>query len=549
MRTGITIKIFLLCSLLVLLLLPDARSQSPRFDYDRYPELDFTFSRLTLELNVDPEEQLLEGQATYQVAANIGGVDSLVLDAAHMEIRNVKVDGAEASYRLRNDSLFVAFAGPVRRGDRFAVDILYETSPIFGVHFEGESTAWSSSLPLSNRHWLPTVDHPRVTFNTDITLTIPGNMTAAAPGKIVSEEVSSVEQKNVRFRSDRPVPANMLWFAVGPFQRMETSFGIKQIQVLGPPDMMRQSGKKLLEQAYRLLEQAERRLGVEYPFETFQVLLLDYHRWETKSYNAGITYLFGNRGDLTAQLQRGVYSQWVGVMQREEQWSDAEAIIMHQVALNHRLRSGSESLLSDVDNPVVSVNPYHAFSVKHWNDWQQFYPNWEDSTWKTVIEEQLLPGLAEGGSVSGWNDFAEQWYEESGQPWFQPPQLALPSGPDTGPVTAGDSLVYRVDYQYDETKGELVLHFQALDSVVTELVSLPVIEYTGQQADTMQVTFTGADDKIMLNLDPLVSFVVIDETVVQNLRLEEYKPVPFILGQLRNATTAVQKAEAARQLA
>lgn len=514
------------------------------FDYSEFPRLDFSINHLTLELNIDPEKQLLEGHATYDIEANVGGVDSLILDAAHMDIRNVQVGGEELSFRLGNDSLFVALGRSSTPGDRYKVEVMYETGPMFGVHFE-EGTVWSSLLPFSTRHWLPVIDHPRVAFTTDITLTIPGNYKVLAPGKKGSEEVTSLNEKRVQFQSKRPVPASALWFATGPLQSSETSMGIKQIRVSGTSRLMNSSGERLLEQAYDLLSATEKELGIEYPFETLDVILLDDHRWETKPYAAGTVFLFENRGNLQAQLRRGIFAQWMGVMQREEQWSDADAITLYQTVLNHSVAENSVGLLKDPANPDASVNPYHAFSPSRWNRWQQFYPQWQDSTWKQVIEQSLENGLLQSPSVKSWRDFAEYWYRQSGQPWFQPPQLVVEGQQQT---TGRDSVIYEVDYQFNEAQSELVLEFRAQDSVITELVSLPMIVSTGQSTDTLEVTFSGESESVMFNLDPLVSYVDVDGDARPNITLEQFKPVPFILGQLRNAESPEAKADAARQL-
>lgn len=536
-------KIFLLTWATILFFFVSTRAQSSSFDYASHPKLDFSFDHLALELNINTEEQLLEGETTYEIVANISGVDSLVLNAAHMDIKGVQVNGNDVEYRLGNDSLFVALGETTELGNSYSVEIIYATSPNFGVHFESDGTVWTSALPLSTRHWLPVADHPRVTFTTDITLRIPGNFVAIAPGKSSTEEITSVEEKQVRWQSKRAIPASALWFAAGPFSSSQTSFGIKRIRILGDKEMMEKSGKKMLKTAYEMLEQTEKEVGVEYPFETFNIVLLDDHRWETKHYAAGSTFLFANRGNLEAQLRRGIYAQWFGVLQREEQWSDAEAMNLFQTVLNQNLATDAIQMIEDEANPDATVNPYHAFSAKRWNRWQQFYPDWENEAWKQVIQQSLNNELASGGGVKTWNDYAERWYQASGQPWFSPPQLIVDQA-----TSQQDSIIYRVDYNYDETNGELVLNFQALDSVVTELITLPVVEHTMQGADTMQVTFTGESDSIMLSLDPLVSYVTINTSTRDDITLKEYKPVPFVLSQLRNAESPEAKATAAYQL-
>lgn len=513
------------------------------FDYALHPKLDFAIDDLKLELKIDPQEHLLEGRAEYGVTANIGGVDSLVLNAAHMDIENVQFDENPAQFRLENDSLFVGLSRASRKGQSYKLEITYKTKPVFGVHFEPSGTVWTSFLPLSTRHWLPVVDHPRVTFTTDITLTVPAGMTGLAPGEKVSEQIISVEEKRVQWKSRRPVPASAIWFAAGPFESEDATAGIKSIMVSGTGDPGSQIRQKLLKHTYQALNRVGDHLGVEYPFEMLNVVILDDHRWETKPYGAGVIYLFKNGGDFTAQLYRGIAAQYFGVYQREGQWSGAEAMNLHQTALLYSVFDTTATLASDSANPGAEVNPYKTFSAKRWNKWQRFYAAWRDTTWKEVVEQNIPALMRENGGIKSWHNYAEAWYRQSGQPWFHPPELVVEKD-----SAVSDSISYRVIYTYHEINGELTLSFHALGSVVTELVSLPLIQHTGGQADTLQVTFTGKEDSVLIHLDPAVSYVSIDASVKENLNLEEIKPIPFILNELRSADTPETKAAAARQL-
>ncbi|MDX1639771.1 MAG: HEAT repeat domain-containing protein [Balneolaceae bacterium] len=512
------------------------------FDYSRFPKLDFSFRHLTLELKVDAGSRVLEGRASYRLEANIGGVENIILHAAHMDIEEVELDGRLAEFHMENDSLIIRMSEASRKGRSHEVTISYNTEPVFGVHFEENGTVWSSFLPLTTRHWIPVVDHPRVSFTTEITLSTPGDHAALAPGQKVTEEITSVEEKRTTWSSRRPIPASSLWFATGPFRVEETSFGIKKIHVSGsaPP----QTKQDMLAESYREVRNAENRLGIEYPFESLHLVLLEDHRWEAKPYGAGVIHIFKNRGDLSGQLRRGIYAQWYGVFQREEQWADAEAMNLYQTAVHYRQGEETSMALSDSLQPEVSVNPYRVFGPRHWNLWQKFYGAWDDSTWKAIIEQGINAGLTEGDRVRTWKDFASQWYRESGQPWLQPPKISF-----QGDSVLTDSVRYRVEYHYDGMNDRLALSFQAVQSPVSELVTLPLVQYIGNRTDTLQVTFTGRSDSVLINLDPSVSYVAIDASDFDKLTFEEKKPVPMILNQLRGADSPSGKAAAARQLA
>ncbi|MDZ7771825.1 MAG: hypothetical protein U5K31_03670 [Balneolaceae bacterium] len=235
-------------------------------DYQVRPRLDFTFLHLGLEMQVDPQQGAVAGEAAWRVEANVDGADSLVLDAAHMEIESVSVDEAEADYHMHNDSLFVFVADSTVRGAIHRVNVTYRAEPRFGLLRSDNGTVWTSRLPLSNRHWVPLPDHPRVRFTLALSVSVPSGYRVMAPGRRTGEQLESVDRVTYRFESAEALAAPDLAWAVGRLEVDETSFGSKRIQLYteqgAAGDSLRQA---LLEEAYETLDELEEAAGREYP--------------------------------------------------------------------------------------------------------------------------------------------------------------------------------------------------------------------------------------------------------------------------------------------
>lgn len=525
-------------------------------DYASRPVLDFLFGHMDLRMTLNPGERSLSGEVAYEVTARAGGRDTLALDAAHMEIERVRVDGEEAGYRLHNDSLFVAVADSTVRGDSYRLAVTYRALPRFGLLKNDRGTVWTSQLPLGNRHWVPLPDHPRVSFTTAISVSVPSGYRVTAPGRKTGEEVNSVDRVTFTFESGVPLPASSLAWAAGPFRTGERTFDAKRVALYSEEGAAGDSLREvLLNLTVETVRELEGKAGMDYPYERLSVVLLDDHHWETKTWGAGVLYLYRNLGPLRAQLRRAIAAQWFGVYQREEQWSDAEAMNLYQMLLaagadTLLLRPDPESLISHGDSAGngPADEGYSVYGPQRWNSWQRGFPAWPRNALKGAMRHGLAGALERGAGVYRWEDYAESWYRETGQPQFTPPPVKrLARGKPAGEESA-DSVVYRVDYRLDEQEGRLVLAFTALEGMYGDLTAVRGIETAPGGRDTTQVTFTGRSDSVAVSVSPMLSNFHLEAPGHPRLRLLQHKPAPFLIWELRNAETEKRRVEAARSL-
>ncbi len=516
--------------------------EAQEFDYKKYPRLNFTFSELSLDLNINPDNRRIKGSAVYKMSANLQGIDSLVLQAAHMDIAAVQINNESADYNLHNDSLIVHLPDSSAEGQSYSVSINYSTVARFGVLGNDLGTIWTSMLPQTHRHWFPAIDHPRVTFNSRIKLTVPSGYQAVANGVKLEEEIIDVEQISYTYQTRNEVPATSVAFAIGRFERNETSFGVKKISMSSENGLLTESERKdLLAEASQILKNAEQQLDTEYPFERLNIMVMQDHFWETKTWGASTVFIYKNSGNLRAQLRRGIYSQWFGVYQREEQWADAGAMNLLQAALHYRLADAPIEIQYEDSPETGQATVYDSFGPELWNKFQNEYRNLEPNFTATV--DRNLPDLIKWGEgVYSFRDYGEFWYQKNGQPVFA---LNFEDS-DKPESTESDSVVYRVDYTQNENT--LKLTFNATQGFYKELVTLPLVKISPEQADTMEVTFTGARDSLTIQVPAMIENVKILTGGRANLTLEEYKPASFLIYQLRNANAIAERVEAAEKL-
>ena len=530
---------------MVLMIAAVSEVKAQSFDHEPYPKLDFNFINLELNLGVQPQNLRIDGEAKYQVKANISGADTLTLYASHLDISNVSVDGEAADFSLQNDSLFILMDDSTEAGSQYEVNIRYSGRPQFGVLQNGNETMWSSQLPGAQRHWVPIVDHPQVTLKTTFNISVPSGVQVWATGAKVGEEVLSVDAMRYQFASQKEVPASGLAFAIGGFGNKSTSYGEKKINLAVERPLVNETDSKaLLQGAQDYLASVEEKLQRQYLFEQMHVVVLEDHNGETKSWGASTVFLYKNRGDLDAQLMRGIIAQWFGMQQRERQWSQANAITLSQTLLFQEFMPESSSLKGKDYPPGFGASLYQQFGPERWNSWQKGIYSWKNESVRAFMRDSLSAMLELGG-VIGWKDYAKFWYDHIGQPLFDRPQFSLDS---TEPSSPKDSVAYDVYYDFNEENGTIKLQFEATRGYFGELTTIEAYaEYPGK-VDTSEVTFTGKEDSIVLQVQPTISNLQLSYKEYPTLKLNEFKPSSFLIDELRNGDTIQERAEAARKL-
>ncbi|HLR31306.1 MAG TPA: hypothetical protein VK074_02375 [Fodinibius sp.] len=519
------------------------------FDHEPYPKLDFNFVHLNIELGVQPQNLRIDGAATYKLEANVNGADTLILYAAHMDISSASVNGQETEFQLQNDSLFIPFAEPAEKGQVHEVRIRYSTDARFGLLKNNSNTVWTSLLPRSQRHWVPIVDNPHVSLRTTFFISVPADYSVWATGEKSGEESVTEEVMKYQFSSGTEIPASELAFAIGNFQSQSTTYGIKRINVMVEQDLAGQvAPRQLLQQAYTMMEQVEQEMQSEFPYSRLNIVVMKDHSWEMKSWGGSAIFIYQNRGSLQNQLLRGIIGQWIGSKQRAARWSDADAITLYQTLVQQSLTDDMPMLEVEDQPRASSQHNYDLFGPARWNAWQERWSQWKGQSMNWIVSNTHPTMMRRLMPVIRWDDYANLWYRQSGQPMFNPSDLL--SQPDTsaGDQATADSVGYRVQYQMDETGENVLLAFESVRGVYDELTTLQAHKVYGDGIDTEEITFTGLNDSVSVSISPDIRTLRLEVPDGLKLEIEEHKPVPFLLYELRNAESVEQRARAARNL-
>ena len=506
-----------------------------QFDYPAYPKMDLTYTKLEATLEIDEQSQI-RGDVLYSVQFNIGVSDSIQIDAERMAVEDVLVNEQTMDYEFSEGKLTIFLEDEFERGDNTSIRIVYTTDPVFGVLQNYSGTIFSSQLPLSTSHWLPLPDHPGVRFSTDISVIHPSSRKLVMTGRRVSNEVISVDQERTRYRSQYPVPATALFFAVGAFQTNTRTINNTRYHIhIEQPSDAELDTYSLMGLADEMVQQMENSTGREYPMGDLHILMMNDIVWENRTFGAG-TALVDLTYSAEDQIKFGVAGQWAGVMLREMEWSEPEAIqlLMGYAAGELELDSIARDSMQEWDSLYKGISSDNLHRFRYKLD--------TDQKLSRVLSESLPSLFEEADYPLGWTDLSRIIYRTTGQPYFEKPAFVEPE-PEEEML-----YYYEVQVQHDEDENEVVFRFNAAETAVDELVSVNVLEYTFNEMNERDLTFTGTNDEIVMSVPAGIENVVLNIEEREDIRLEVQKPFMFWIYQLRNDDSADRRREAAAAL-
>lgn len=511
-----------------------AQNEGTIWQYSAYPDLPYTIENLDLEMSLDPQQPMLISEGIYTLTSRHPELDKIVFNTAESQIENILINGEKAEFVISSDSLIITLNDTLTTGEKAELTIGWTTNSRYGINKDVYGNLWSSLNPKSRRYWIPLPDHPEVSFTLNTTFTIPTELSVISHGRKIRDELSSVDQKSVQWNSEVSIPVSGLTFVLGNHETISARSGVKQVTLFANENaLLPEVREGLLDIAVSTLKEFEQKLGVEFPYRSLNVVVLPDHQWEEVHSGAGVIYLYQDLGSLSTQLKRGMAAQWFGNHHRYLNATD------NRIEFLKVLLAGSE-------NTDQLLNKDDLQSIHRWNIWEEGIDHIDDTYLKEVIEGSLGDMVQEFEGVTGWDDYADMWYDRVGLYWE-----SLPQPRDTGTEEDGETEnqpVYNVEYIYDELNGSLLLAFEAVGEPIETLVSVEATAFSFTDTTQTEFTFTGAEDTVAVNLSSGIDYLTIDTPDHPDLTLKESKPFMFWIGQLRDRDpeNRIQAAESLR---
>ena len=332
--------------LLVLASLPGLAEREP-FAPDgtppRYmPARQYDLQHLKLDLAFDWDARSVAGTATETLTPLLPGLDSLVFNAAGLEVGKVRINGAERPFSLdpQAQTLTVRLDRAYGPADRLEAAIDYAAHPQAGLYFVGPDKAYpakprqiySQGESDLNRYWFPAWDYPNDRTTTEVVATVKPPLEVVSNGKLVEVTDRPDGRRTWHWSMDFPHSTYLLSVAIGDFAKVSDQWqGI-------PVDYYVPKGPRAEEEARRsfgmtpaVLDFYSKVTGRPYPYPKYaQAVVVDY-MWGGMENISATTQTARTLHDARAEpdfTSEGLVAheaahQWFGDLVTCQDWSNA----------------------------------------------------------------------------------------------------------------------------------------------------------------------------------------------------------------------------------
>lgn len=354
-----------LAALVALLTVYVASGQQPGADGlgDRlYPQLGnggYDVLHYDIDLHFIPEDNFISATTTISATAT-ADLSAFNLDLYGLKVESVTVEDAPAAFERHGSELIIRPAESLARGANFIATVAYsgvpETIVDPGMPFIKLGwQAWEDgyfaavSEPSGAMSWFPSNNHPSDKATYTMTISVPGELTAAANGKLTEVIDKGDGTRSFVWRMDEPMASYLTIVAVGDYVELRDDSGPVPIRNYFPAGIEAEiiSGYDITQEIMTWLIE----LIGPYPFAEYGVVILPGFpaALETQTLSA-----FGEGAASQLVIVHELAHQWFGNSVSPASWGDIwlnEGFATYFMALYHyeRMRGpGGEFMLSDV---------------------------------------------------------------------------------------------------------------------------------------------------------------------------------------------------------
>jgi aminopeptidase N len=289
------------------------------------PTRQYDLQHLRLDLAFDWDARSVAGTATNTLVPLLPGVDSLVFHAAGLEVRTVRVNGAERPFSLDPEAqtLTVKLDRGYGPQDRLEVAIDYSAHPKAGPYFVGPDRGypdkplqiWSHGESDLNRFWFPSWDFPNDRTTTEMVATVKRPLTVVSNGKLLEVADQPDGRRTWHWRMDVPHSTYLVSVVIGDFTKVADTWRGIPVEYYVPPGTDEATTRRSFGDTPKILEFFSQATGRPYPYAKY-------------AQSAVVDFMWGGQENISATTQtaRTLHPA------RAETDSPSEGLVAHETA-------------------------------------------------------------------------------------------------------------------------------------------------------------------------------------------------------------------------
>jgi aminopeptidase N len=281
---------------------------------------------LTLDINVDFDNKIISGTASYDIENN--GGNEIIFDTKHLKIQKTTVDGKEVDFTLGkfDEVLGQALIIPISEGSK-KVSISYETTDkTEALQFLNPQQTADKTHPflltqgqaILTRTWIPIQDSPQIRITYSAKVRVPSELLAIMSAENPKAKKDSGEYT---FEMRQAIPPYLLALAVGDLEYKEIS---PRTGVYAEKSMIEAVHYEFADME-KMVVAAEKLYG-EYAWDQFDVVVLPPSFPFGGMENPRLTFatptvIAGDRS-LTSLIAHELAHSWSGNLVTNATWDD-----------------------------------------------------------------------------------------------------------------------------------------------------------------------------------------------------------------------------------
>jgi len=274
-------KVFLFTLLSINYLTSNSQDKTVSYLWDasyQFPDVEIEIYHLNSDLTIKPYDTLVAGEAEFSFKTLRENIDSLVFSAEELKIDWVKIDGREATFKMKGSQVLVTPPKKLDWQTDHKILFKYTSKPSEGLYFVG----WNDPQQIKRKQiwahrpnrWLPYFSS---VLTMKMAFTVPADLKVFANGVRQDVVMNKDNTQTWHYRMNRPHPFFSTCVVIGDYdyKSLKTKSGLP-IELWYYPDW-----EDHFDHAYKyqaeMFDFFEYEFGFEYPYELYrQAPVIDY---------------------------------------------------------------------------------------------------------------------------------------------------------------------------------------------------------------------------------------------------------------------------------
>ena len=307
-----------------------------------------------LDVRFDYDKAFMYGKEWLTLKPHFYAVDSVLLDAKGMEIKEVAImkgtakmplkyiyDGMQLNIKLdktyKEDEKYTLYFDYVSKPNALQVKGSQAITDAKGLYFinpKGEdknkpTQIWTQGETEANSVWMITIDKPNQKSTDEIAMTVPAKYVTLSNGLKISEKKNTDGTRTDNWRMDLPHAPYLFFMGVGDFAITKDSYKGKEVSYYTEKNQ-EQYARKVFGNTPAMIKFYSEKLGVEFPWQKYaQIVGRDYVSGamenttatlhQESAYQNNRQLADGNAWEET--IAHELFHQWFGDLVTAESWS------------------------------------------------------------------------------------------------------------------------------------------------------------------------------------------------------------------------------------